>query len=92
MIDNEQRAAWLAKWASMGMEASHYLRDRGQVEQGDALEKAVNRILDLAGEEVGEGVLELALTEMCDSWCAGEDLADDFFADDGPPSVSTLIH
>jgi len=37
MIDDEKRAKWLATWASMGLEAADYLRDRGHALDADNL-------------------------------------------------------
>ncbi len=91
MIDDEKRARWLATWASMGLEAANYLRDRGQVDDGENLERAVNRILDLAEDEIGEDVVRGAIQEISDQWCEGENLAEDYFADDGLPGLR-LVH
>ena len=71
MIDDERRAKWLATWASMGMEAAYYLRDRGQESDGENLERAVNMILDLAENEIGEYVVRAAIQEILDQWCEG---------------------
>lgn len=80
MISNQERARWLARWAGMGMEAAAYLRDRGDETNGVNLERAVNRVLDLAAADVGEDVLAAAMQEISDLWCDGHNLPDDFFA------------
>jgi len=90
MSYNERRAKWLATWASMGMEAANYLRDRGQEWDGENLAQAVVKILDLAEEEIGEDVIRAAIQEISDQWCEGQNLAEDFFADDGLPVVRLL--
>ena len=91
MIDDEKRAKWLATWASMGLEAGNYLRDRGQESDGENLERAVNRILDLAEDEIGKDVVRAAIQEISDQWCEGENLAEDYFAEDGLPGLR-LVH
>jgi len=91
MNDKERRARWLANWAGMGMEAAAYLCDRGHEQEGESLECAVVKILDLAGEEIGEDVLSEVLQEINDLWCEGENLAEDYFAEDGPP-VDRMLH
>ncbi len=91
MNDNESRARWLATWASMGLEAADYLRDRGQKSDGENLERAVNRILDLAEDEIGEAVVRAAIQEISDQWCEGQNLPEDYFADDGLPGLR-LVH
>ena len=90
MSDNECRAKWLATWASMGLEAANYLRDRDQESDGENLERAVNMILDLAENEIGEDVVRAAIQEISDQWCEGEGLANDYFADDDSPALRLL--
>ena len=90
MSYNERRAKWLATWASMGLEAANYLRDRGQESDGENLERTVNMILDLAENEIGEDFVRAAIQEITDQWCEGEDLANDYFADDGSPTIKLL--
>ena len=68
MSYNERRAKWLATWASMGLEAAWYLRDRGQESDGENLERAVVKVLDLAEEEIGEDVVRAAIQEINEQW------------------------
>ena len=86
MIDDEKRARWLATWASMGLEAADYLRDNGQESDGADLERTIWGVVDLAGEEIGDHVISMALQEVNDLWCDGQSLEDDFFAGDWLPS------
>lgn len=87
MSDNERRARWLATWASMGMEAAAFLSDRGHGSDGENLERAVMKILDLAEDEIGQEFVRAAIQEITDQWCEGENLANDYFANDGSPTL-----
>ena len=91
MDDNEHRARWLATWTSMGLEAADYLRDRGHEREGENLERAVNVILDLAEDEIGEDVVRAAIQEITDQWCEGGNLDNDYFAEFSLP-VDRLVH
>lgn len=88
MTKNELRASWLATWAGMGIEAADYLTERGQEQDGENLNRAITKILDLASEEIGEDVVNIAIQQLTDLWCDGQNLAEDYFADDGSSPAS----